>query len=162
MRLLLRTRVQLTRRAVRQGCHFFVIPQRNGERKGTQGPNALGKPATRKRRYVSLCSYLREGKRLQLLRWRFKEKRQHGSRTQSRQQKFLPSATHSCSTKFQAKTILFSPPAARGSLWREMQKKMDMFFSSIWFEARHGVKRGEIACLHKEANLWICRRKVCR
>ena len=26
-----------SRRAVRYGCHFFVVPQRNGERKGTKG-----------------------------------------------------------------------------------------------------------------------------
>ena len=30
----------------RLGCHFFVVPQRNGERKGTKGPNALWKPAS--------------------------------------------------------------------------------------------------------------------
>ena len=79
MRLLLRTRVQLTRRAVRQGCHFFVVPQRNGERKGTQGPNALGKPATRKVVPLSLHSFFRESKHLQLLRARLKESRTHGS-----------------------------------------------------------------------------------
>ena len=39
-------------------------------KKGAKGPNALWIPATRKRRYVSLRSYLREGGHLQLLRLR--------------------------------------------------------------------------------------------
>jgi len=63
---------------------------------------------------LSLRSCLREGLHLQLLRWRFKEKRQHGSRTQAKRQKLLPSATHPGSTNFFTKMLLLPSPAARG------------------------------------------------
>jgi len=56
---------------------------------------------------LSLRSYLRGVEHIQLLRWRFKEKRQHGSRTQAKQKKLLPTATHSGSTKFLAKRFCF-------------------------------------------------------
>jgi hypothetical protein len=69
---------------VRQGCHFFVAEQRNGQRKSAKGPNALWIPATRKVVSLSLHSFFRESKHLQLLRWRFKEKRQHERRTQAK------------------------------------------------------------------------------
>ena len=52
---------------------------------------------------LSLRSYLREGKRLQLLRWRFKEKRQHGSRTQAKKKKLLLSATRPIQLNFKQK-----------------------------------------------------------
>jgi hypothetical protein len=52
-------------------------------KKGTKGPNALWKPATRKVVPLSLHSFFRESEHLQLLRWRFKEKRQHERRTQA-------------------------------------------------------------------------------
>ena len=41
------------------------------------------------------------------------------------------------------------------------RKNLYIFFVKH-IEARHGIKQKTIACLHKEANLLICRRKVCR
>jgi hypothetical protein len=35
----------IARGSVQFGCHFFVVPQRNGERKGTKGFNTLWDPA---------------------------------------------------------------------------------------------------------------------
>ena len=65
-----------------RGCHFFVIPQRNGERKGTKGPNALWIPAVR------LCgrgkrAARRKSEHLQLLRLQVKETCKHGSSSDS-------------------------------------------------------------------------------
>jgi len=62
---------------------------------------------------LSLCSSFRESKHLQLLRLQVKETCKHESRTQAKKQIFLLSATHPSSTKFQAKTILLSPPATK-------------------------------------------------
>jgi len=45
------------------------------------------------------------------------------------------------------KKLFLPPPAARGEKAARDVEKTYMFFSSIRFEARHGVKRGEIACL---------------
>ncbi|MBQ7398376.1 MAG: hypothetical protein IJW09_06105, partial [Clostridia bacterium] len=56
----------------------------------------------------------RESKHLQLLRLQVKETCKHGSRTQTKKQKLLPSATHPRSTNFQTKTISLPSPAARG------------------------------------------------
>jgi hypothetical protein len=74
------------------------------------------------------------------LRWRFKEKRQHGRRTQAKQKKLLLSATHPSSTNFLTKTLLLFPPAARGGKMARDVSKDYMSFSSIRFEARHGMK----------------------
>jgi len=83
-------------------------------KKDAKGPNALWKPATRKVVPLSLHSFFRESKHLQLLRLQVKETCKHERRTQAKKQKFLPSATHPGSTKFQAKTLLLPSPAARG------------------------------------------------
>ena len=113
IRLLLLTRTLLRACAVRQRCPFFVVPQRNGERKSAKGPNALWKPAARKVVPLSLHSFFRESKHLQLLRRRFKEKRRHGRRTQRAKANALTICDAPGQTKFQTKTLLLSPPAAR-------------------------------------------------
>jgi hypothetical protein len=82
-------------------------------KKGTKGPNALWKPATRKVVSLSLHSFFREGEHLQLLRARLKESRTHESNTQAQKQRLLLSATHPSSTNFLTKTLLLFPPAAR-------------------------------------------------
>jgi len=82
IRLLLLTRTQLCACAVRQGCPFFVVPQRKGERKGTKGPNALWKPRARKVVPLSLHSFFREGGHLQLLHLQVQKTCKHGRRTQ--------------------------------------------------------------------------------
>jgi hypothetical protein len=107
-------------------------------KKRAKGPNALWIPATRKRRYVSLRSYLRGVEHLQLLRWRFKEKRQHGRRTHAKQQKLLPFLPHLLITNFSTKTILPSSPAARGGLAVGDALSNYMSFTLTHFEERHG------------------------
>jgi hypothetical protein len=116
-------------------------------KKGTKGPNALWKPRARKVVPLSLHSFFRESKHLQLLRLQVKETCKHERRTQAKQKKLLPSATHPCPTKFQAKTLLLSSPAARGGKAARAAEKTYMFFSSICFEARCRVKQKKIACL---------------
>ena len=87
---------------------------KNEPRKRAKGSNTPWYPRARKRRCVSLRSYLRGVEHLQLLRWLFKEKRQHGRRTHAKQQKLLPFLPHLLITNFSTKTILPSSPAARG------------------------------------------------
>ncbi|MBE6660207.1 MAG: hypothetical protein E7605_02255 [Ruminococcaceae bacterium] len=82
-------------------------------KKGTKGPNALKKPATRKVVPLSLHSFFRESKHLQPLRLQVKKTCKHESNTQAQKQRLLPSATPPSSTKFQTKTILFSAPATK-------------------------------------------------
>ena len=64
-----------------QVCLFAVanIAQARAQTLRAKGPNALWIPATRKAVPLSLHSFFREGKRLQLLRVRLKESRTHGS-----------------------------------------------------------------------------------
>ena len=107
-------------------CHFLARPKK-WRKKGAKGPNALWIPAVRKGRGASLCSSFRKNRQLQLLRWRFKEKRQHESCTQARKQKLLPSATHPSSTNFLTKTISLPSPAARGDCRRATYKQCICF-----------------------------------
>ena len=55
------------------GMVMFILsrPRKNEPRKRTKGSNTLWKPATRKVVPLSLHSFFRESKHLQLLRWRF-------------------------------------------------------------------------------------------
>ena len=89
-------------------CVMFILsrPRKNEPRKRTKGSNTPSNPRARKIVPLSLHSFFRESKHLQLLRLQVKETCKHGSNTQVKQQKFLLSATHSSATNFSTKTIL--------------------------------------------------------
>jgi hypothetical protein len=116
-------------------------------KKGTKGPNALWKPRARKVVPLSLHSFFRESKHLQLLRLQVKETCKHERRTQVKQQKFLPSATRPGLTNFFTKTISLPLPAARGGYMASDVSKDYMSFSLARFEERRGMKWKTIACL---------------
>jgi hypothetical protein len=103
-------------------------------KKRAKGPNALWKPATRKVVPLSLHSFFREGIEIQLLRWRFKEKRQHERRTDSTSYKTQTYCLFPCDSKnFKQdgkKKLLLFTPAARGVCRREINKIIDVFLPS--------------------------------
>ena len=108
LRLRSRTRVQL-RAALCGQMPILCRAAKNRRRKGTKGSNTPWNPVARKVVPLSLHSFFRESKHLQLLRAWLKESHAHGSCTHAKQQKILLSATHPSLTKFQTKTL----PAAR-------------------------------------------------
>ena len=70
-----------TRRAVRLNAISLSFHKEMAKEREPKGLMPFGFPQRANVASLSLRSYLREGLQFQLLRWRFKEKRQHGSRT---------------------------------------------------------------------------------
>ena len=99
---------------VRSLCSFFAARQRMNQESAPKGLMPFGFPQRANIATLSLRSYLREILHFQLLRLQVKETCKHGGARYKRKQAFVPAAPHLVTTKFQAKTILLSPPAARG------------------------------------------------
>jgi len=99
---------------VPHGCSFFAARQRTNQENAPKGLMPFGIPQRKKGASLSLCSFFCDVLPLQLLRLQVKETCKHGGARYKRKQAFVPAAPHLVTTKFQAKTILLSPPAARG------------------------------------------------
>ena len=86
---------------------------------------------------LSLRSYLRESKHLQLLRLQVKETCKHERGTQAQKQRLLPSATHPCPTNFLSKTscLLRLPPkrAVEAPAPTEKEKTFSSFACRSWW-----------------------------
>jgi hypothetical protein len=87
-------------------------------KKGTKGPNALWKPRARKVVPLSLHSFFRESKHLQLLRLQVKETCKHERRTQHAVAKAFTFRDASCDRRIfkqdEKKKLSLPLPAARG------------------------------------------------